>query len=414
MRTDLDRLMAERNLDALLVMGDASGNTVLNYLTLGAHLENAFVAKRRGGPLTLIHGGMERDTAEAIAPDAGLTLVNRDGRYNLYTLLQKHNGDALAARVDLLAQIVRDQGLNGRLGVFGRIDAGAAYAVLSRLNAEMDGEVVGEYGTSIFSLARETKDDAEITEMAEAGRLTSQTVGEVWEFLQGHAVRNETLVKADGEYLTIGDVKAFIRERLNVHGLREDHGCIFAQGRDAGVPHNAGDPAMPMRLGQSIVFDIFPIRASGYFHDMTRTWSLGYASDAVQQAWDETKVIFDQIMGSIRVGTPCRDYQMQVCDYYEAHGHPTVRSHPGTEQGYVHGLGHGVGLDIHEAPSLSHAAGNATILQPGHVVSVEPGLYYPERGFGVRIEDTIAFAEDGRLRNLTDFPYDLVIPMPKA
>ena len=86
-------------------------------------------------------------------------------------------------------------------------------------------------------------------------------------------------------------------------------------------------------------------------------------------------------------------------------------SHPGTQSGYVHGLGHGVGLDIHEQPSLSHAAGNATVLQRGHVVSVEPGLYYPERGFGVRIEDTIAFTEAGELVNLTDFPYDLVVPM---
>ena len=91
MRADLDRLMAERNLDALLVMGDASANTILSYLTGGAHLEGALVAKRRGGPLTLIHGSMERDNAAA----TGLQLVDRDSNYNSYTLLQKHNGNAL-------------------------------------------------------------------------------------------------------------------------------------------------------------------------------------------------------------------------------------------------------------------------------------------------------------------------------
>ncbi|MGL4648036.1 MAG: M24 family metallopeptidase, partial [Caldilineaceae bacterium] len=380
MRTDLDRLMAERNLDSLLVMGDAGGNRIMNYLTNGAHLENALVVKRRGGPLTLIHGAMERDNAEAVAAATGATIVNRDSTYNPYSLLQKHEGDLLAARVDYLSQVVRDQQLHGRLGVYGRIEAGEAYAVLNRLNAEIDGEVVAEVGASLFSLARETKDAVEIAEMAEAGRLTSLAVGDVWEFLQGHTVRQETLVKADGDALTIGDVKTFIRTRLNHHGMREDHGCIFAQGRDAGVPHNAGDPAMPLRLGQSIVFDIFPIVPSGYFHDLTRTWSLGYATDEVQQAWDQTKEIFDRIMGSLRVGTPCRDYQVQVCEFYEALGHPTVMSHPGTQEGYVHGLGHGVGLDIHEEPRLSHAAGNRTLLQPGHVVSVEPGLYYPERG----------------------------------
>ena len=68
-------------------------------------------------------------------------------------------------------------------------------------------------------------------------------------------------------------------------------------------------------------------------------------------------------------------------------------------------------MDVHEEPRLSHAAGNDTLLQPGHVVSVEPGLYYPDRKLGVRIEDTVAFTEAGELVNLTDFPYDLVIPM---
>lgn len=411
MRTDLDRLMAERNLDALLVMGDAGGNRNMNYLTMGAHLEGALLAKRRGGPLVLIHGGMERDNAEAAAKATGLQLVNRDTLYNGYSLLQKHHGDALAARADALVQVVRDQQLSGRLGVYGRVDAGEAYTLLNRLNAEIDGEVVGEFGTSIFSVARETKDNAEIAEMAEAGRLTSITVGETWSFLQSHQTRNETLIKQDGEPLTIGDVKAFIRGRLHHHGLHEDHGCIFSQGREAAVPHNAGSPDAPLRLGQSIIFDIFPLVASGYFHDMTRTWSLGYATDEVQKAWDETKVIFDRIMGALEVGMPCRDYQIEVCEYYEALGHPTVLNSPGTQDGYVHGLGHGVGLDIHEEPRLSHAAGNATLLQPGHVISVEPGLYYPDRGFGVRIEDTVAFAEDGRLLNLTAFPYDLVIPM---
>jgi len=100
-----------------------------------------------------------------------------------------------------------------------------------------------------------------------------------------------------------------------------------------------------------------------------------------------------------------------IADWFEAKGHPTARTHPGGHDGYVHSLGHGVGLDVHEGPNLSVAAGNRTLLQPGHVVSIEPGLYYPERGYGVRVEDTIAFQKDGTRLNLTDFPYDLVVPM---
>jgi Xaa-Pro aminopeptidase len=351
---------------------------------------------------------MERDDAAA----TGLALVDRDQRYNLYELLKENNGNRLAAQVDYLRRVIRDHELRGRVGIYGRMDAGAAFTLFNHLQDSLiDTELVGEYEESLFALARETKDDQEIERLREAARLTCLVMGEVQGYIQGHGVRNEVVVRRDGEPLTIGDVKTFIRERLPVYGLREDHENIFSQGRDAGVPHNRGDHAMPLRLGQSIIFDFFPQIDSGYFHDITRTWSLGYATDEVQQAWDQCKEVFDRVLAEMAVGQPCRDYQALACDYFEAKGHQTVRSHPGTHQGFVHSLGHGIGLDIHEEPRLSHATGNNTILKPGHVVSVEPGLYYPERGYGVRIEDSVAFTEAGELVNLTDYPYDLVVPM---
>ena len=400
--------MAERELDGFLVVGDAGGNKVMNYLTGGAHLERALVLKRRNGPLTLVHGAMERDTAAA----TGLTLVDRDQQYNLYELLRKHEGNRLAAEVDYLLQVVEHQQLQGRLGLFGMMDAGEAYTLFNQLQDRLEGTtLVGEFEDSLFAEARETKDDREIDELVEAGRLTSLVVRETREFLSGHQARNDVLVRRDGEALTIGDVKRFIRERIAAYGMHEEHGCIFSQGRDAGVPHNAGDPVMPMRLGQSIVFDIFPLVPSGYFHDLTRTWSLGYATDEVLEAWEQTKTIFDRVMAAVALGMPCRDLQNMTCDFYEALGHPTARSRPGTHEGYVHSLGHGIGLDIHEGPSLSHREGNTSVLVPGHVFSVEPGLYYPERGFGVRIEDSVAFRESGALINLTDVSYDLVVPV---
>lgn len=408
MKSDLDRLMTDRNLDGLLVLGDASGNPVMNYLTGGAQLERALLFKRRGGPLTLIHGSMERDDAAA----TGLALVDRDQRYNLYQLLKENNGNRLAAQVDYLRRVIRDHELRGRVGIYGRMDAGAAFTLFNHLQDSLiDTELVGEYEDSLFALARETKDDQEIARLREAGRLTCIVMGEVQEFIQGHGVRNEVVMRHDGEPLTIGHVKTFIRERLPVYGLREDHENIFSQGRDAGVPHNRGDHTMPLRLGQSIIFDFFPQIDSGYFHDITRTWSLGYATDEVQEAWNQCKEVFDRVLATMAVGQPCRDYQALACDYFEAKGHQTARSHPGTHEGFVHSLGHGIGLDIHEEPRLSHATGNNTVLKPGHVVSVEPGLYYPEQGFGVRIEDSVAFTEAGELVNLTNYPYDLVIPM---
>jgi Xaa-Pro aminopeptidase len=411
MKSDLDRLMAERNLDGFLVMGDSDGNPVMNYLTGGAHLEGAMAVKRRGSPLTLIHGSMERDSVAA----SGLRLVDRDRTYNRYELLRKHEGDELAAAVEYYATVLHDQSLTGRIGVYGRYDLGAGYALLNRLQeAVTDVELVGEYGSSLFSEARETKGAQELRELREAGRRTCAVVGEVQAYIQEHRVRDETVLRPDGEPLTIGDVKLFMRTRLMAHGLVEDHDTIFSQGADAAVPHNTGNPARPLRLGQSIIFDIFPKLPSGYFSDITRTWSLGYATDDVQAAWDACKEIFDRIMAELAVGRPCREYQVMTLDYFEAGGHPTPRSDPGAHDGYVHSLGHGIGLDIHEEPRLSHAAGNDTVFQPGYAFSVEPGLYYADRGFGVRIEDSVAFDEDGALVWLTEYPYDLVLPMRRA
>ncbi|MEM7530665.1 MAG: Xaa-Pro peptidase family protein [Chloroflexota bacterium] len=416
MKSDLDQLMEQQGLDALMVIGDSSGNSIMKYLTRSIHLEDALVVKRRGGPLTLVHGSMERDSAAK----TGLELVDRDKNYNRYELLKKHEGDFLSMRVDYLCQVIRDQGLQGRLGIYGMLDAGEAFVTFNRVQKEMavgdtPVELVGECGDTLFSLARETKDNHEIEVLKEAARLTGKVVGETQAFIQSHYVRDdEFVVDAEGEPLTIGNVKAFIVERLTAYGMNEDHGTIFSIGEQSAVPHNGGDPASPLQLGKTIIFDIFPQTADGYFHDMTRTWCLGYASDEIKKAWSECYEVFERSIEMMTVGRPCSELQIMTCEYFEEKGHPTVLNHPGTQEGYVHSLGHGIGLDVHEMPRLSHAAGNDTLLQPGHVVSVEPGLYYPEKGFGVRVEDSVAFDEEGNLVTLTDYPYDLVIPMKRV
>ena len=82
---------------------------------------------------------------------------------------------------------------------------------------------------------------------------------------------------------------------------------------------------------------------------------------------------------------------------------------PSTQEGYVHSLGHGVGLEIHSRPRFSSVSEET--IQAGHVFTIEPGLYYPDRGFGIRIEDTYYVDSDGSIHSLTPFPKDLVIPV---
>jgi len=207
-------------------------------------------------------------------------------------------------------------------------------------------------------------------------------------------------------------VKTKINLWLTERGAENPEGTIFAIGRDAGVPHSAGAAKDVLRLGQSIVFDIFPCETGGgYFYDFTRTWCLGYAPDDVQALYDDVYSVYRQIMDELEAGKPCPEFQVRTCDLFEARGHPTIQRDPQTQQGYVHSLGHGLGLDVHERPWFRREVSPIDRLDPGSVVTIEPGLYYPERGMGARIEDTVWVRPDGGMEVLAGYPYDLVIPV---
>ena len=154
------------------------------------------------------------------------------------------------------------------------------------------------------------------------------------------------------------------------------------------------------------MFDLFPREPRGYYHDMTRTWCIGYAPDEVRAAYDAVMEAYRRVVAACRLGDPTSKLQRLVCEYFESLGHPTVLNTPGTTEGYVHTLAHGLGLNVHEAPWFPTYSD-----QSGNVFTIEPGLYYPERGYGVRIEDTVHLNEQGALEVLTQVPYDLVVEL---
>ncbi|HOU13868.1 MAG TPA: M24 family metallopeptidase [Anaerolineae bacterium] len=401
--------MTDRNLDAVVVGGKTAGNPPLIYLLNGAHVTQALLIKKRGAAPQLIVSPIERE--EAVA--AGYPVI-LNTRYNYGGLLKEHGGDVLAASVAYQAAIFDDLGVTGRVGFYGYRDQGNAYAFLKALDAALPAvEIVGEMEPTLIEAARATKDAAEVARIREVGRRTAEVVRQTVAFLQGHAVdADETLRHAtENRALTVGDAHAHIHQLIIQQGLDDAEGFIFAAGRDAGVPHNHGTPDMPLRLGETIIFDIYPREPGGYFFDMTRTFCLGYAPDVAMRLYRDVADCVVHLKAVLQAGEETRSYQRMACAFYETRGHPTIGSDPATLEGYVHGLGHGVGLDIHEAPSFFDYAGNTARLTPGHVFTLEPGLYYPDQGMGCRIEDTLWLNERGEVCNLTDYPYDLVVPM---
>ena len=130
-----------------------------------------------------------------------------------------------------------------------------------------------------------------------------------------------------------------------------------------------------------------------------------------QALYENVYDVYQTIMAELKVGTPFPSYQERTCELYEAQGHPTIKSDPTIQEGYVHSLGHGLGLHVHEAPWSGSGATEKDILAPGIVATIEPGLYYPSRGMGCRLEDSITVTADGEFEILAEFPLDLVLPM---
>ncbi len=409
MKKDIDGLMQARELDALIITGGAAHNPAMFYFTGGGHISQADLIKKRGYDPILFCNPMERDEAAK----TGLETRNL-AEYRFLDLLKECNGDMLQATVLRYKKMLTDLGItSGRVAVYGKVDAGLSYGVFAGLQAAMpELTIVGELDDTVLLLAMATKDAAEVERIRKMGQVTVSVVSSVADYLTSQRVNGEMLVHADGTPVTVGDVKRRIDLGLMERGAENPEGTIFAIGRDAGVPHSAGNPRDPIRLGQTIVFDIYPCEAGGgYFYDFTRTWCLGYARDETLALYEDVLAVYQQIMGELVSGGNCPDYQKRTCELFEERGHPTVQSNPQTQEGYVHSLGHGLGLHVHERPWFRSIASPADRLDSGSVVTIEPGLYYPERGMGVRLEDTVWVRPDGKMEILAEFPLDLVLPM---
>jgi Xaa-Pro aminopeptidase len=156
----------------------------------------------------------------------------------------------------------------------------------------------------------------------------------------------------------------------------------------------------PIRAHTSIIMDIFPrSQNTGFFGDITRTIVRGRASERLKQAYRLVEQGQQIGFRRIRNGVNAYDIHMEILQHFKNHGFETGLL-DGRMQGFFHGTGHGLGLDIHEANGIGMRSQNTLVT--GHVVTVEPGLYYQKMG-GVRLEDVVLVTDTG-CRNLVKIP----------
>jgi Xaa-Pro aminopeptidase len=246
-----------------------------------------------------------------------------------------------------------------------------------------------------FDDRRRVKSEAELAGMRRAQRAAEAAMD---------AARGLLRTRVANGGLTVEEVKAAMGVVFAEHNTTADE-FIVAPGPQGAVGHDMGSG--PIEPGVPVVIDIWPRDNDSFVYcDMTRTFVVGDVPDRVREWHRLCKEALDRAISEIRDGAQGREIFDGTCELFEAAGEPTMRTkEAGTTlaDGFFHGLGHGVGLEVHEEPGLGLTPGSP--LRAGDVVTVEPGLYRQGYG-GVRLEDLVLVTPDGA-ENLTDYPYDL-------
>ncbi|GAA0198920.1 M24 family metallopeptidase [Haladaptatus pallidirubidus] len=382
----LDSALDSMGVDGFLI--DAASSDPDQLYLSGFDAPDAFTTLYANG-VHLLVSSLEYGRAKK---ESDAETVTRTSEYDYYEKIAEYGPEGAENRI--LVEFLSDRGVES-VAVPTRFPVGIADGLRDA------GVSVTPEETAVITEIRATKTDEEIEHVRVAQKANEVSMRAAEDLLSAATVENGIL-HHDGEVLISERVKEEIEVTLLRHGAALDE-TIVACGSDAADPHNRGSG--PLKANEAIIVDIFPRdKASKYHADMTRTFVKGEPSDKIRARYNLTHEAFDAALEAVEPGVTGEEVHDAVCDVYENAGYETLRSDPNTETGFIHSTGHGIGLDVHEYPKVSPAGGE---LKPGHVITIEPGLYDPEVG-GVRIEDLVVVTEDG-YENLTDYPIELVV-----
>lgn len=258
---------------------------------------------------------------------------------------------------------------------------------------------------------RRIKRDDEIAHLTAAQRATEQAWAIGVDALRRADVARDVTLVLDGAPFTAERLRTIVEQELLARDCSTPERTITAPGKQAADPHEIGHG--PLRAREAIVMDIYPQHRSRYYADMTRTVSKGEPAAAIVRMYEVVKRAQDEAIAMLRPGVTGKEIHERVEDIIFEAGYDTLR--PGQRhrpddpvvRGFFHGTGHGVGLQIHEVPSIGRGRWGMVPLEAGDVVTIEPGIYDPDVG-GVRLEDMLVVTADGA-RDLTTAPRELVV-----
>ncbi len=396
LRGDLDSILSEKGVEALLLYSDSFRDANMYYFTEFLAPDAFIFLKRTDEEPIMVVSQMEY-------PRAQKQSIIKDVRsyidYNYIQAVKSAKEPQLGA-MKFIAKVAEKE-----LGAETKICVAPNFPVIAADVLRKEGLTI-EPMFGVVEKARETKDTHEVKEIRAVQAVNQKVTTEAIELIANSDIGSNKTLHFKGEPLTVGRIKSFFGHKLLENGCLSEEDIIVACGTKSSDPHYLGEAEDKLKADQPIILDIYPRSIQKrYWTDMTRTVVKGKASNKLKKMFDTVFEAKNASLDAIQAGALGSEVYDVCCDVLEKAGYETTRGGKKVTRGMTHGIGHGVGLQIHESPRMSELS--MSPLKEHNVVTVEPGVYDPDVG-GVRLEDIIEVTKSG-YRNLTRMATQLEI-----
>lgn len=356
------------------------------YYATGFLAPDPFIFIQIGNEKILIMSDLEVDRAKL---QANVTTVLS---YSFYEEAAKNAGVDEPKTTDVLHHFFKEREVN-------KIIVPEYFGIKQALLLQEKNYDIEVKGNPFFE-ERALKNNEELGYLIDVLRHSERAVEKAIRFIRETDIRNGYLYH-EGKQVTSEDIKRLMSAYLLDNDIIAQH-TIVSCGLDTASPHTEGTGYLKANV--PIIIDLFPRSLkTRYYADITRTVVKGNASQEIKDMYEAVLQAQKIAMSMLKDGVNGQDVHNAILEHFNGLGYESGEK-DGKMQGFFHGTGHGVGLDIHEPPSISK---RKDVLHTGNVVTVEPGLYYPDIG-GVRLEDMVLIKNDGVI-NLTNYPKILEI-----
>jgi Xaa-Pro aminopeptidase len=373
----------------VLIRGDTVRSPELRH-EVPLVIADAFLYAEKDGRRAVIMHSLEIPRVRESAPELEIVPIEQLGSDELYAAGKQ----GWEIELELALRACRELGIDAAT-----VPATFPVAHADHLRANGIEVVIDR---DLFENRRRSKNATELRGIRKAQKACEAALDVARDLLR-RAEANGAGLEVDGEPLTSERIKRSIEDVFADNDV-EGGEMIVSHGPQTAVGHDMGSGQI--KPNEPIVFDLFPRdKETGCYADMTRTYVVGEPSNELQEWYWLVKEALDRSTAGVKPGVNGRALYELVCDIFHGAGYKTqLNKEPGEvlEDGFFHGLGHGVGLEVHELPNMGRIGHD---LVPGDVVTIEPGLYRSGYG-GLRLEDLVLVTEDG-YEVITDYPYEL-------